>query len=145
MSREGRPVDTEWGFVLAISISIDEIESLRNREVELIGCEGEFTTYRTPDLDIDLGSIESRFILCLDEWYASFDEDFSHEILGLDPETFIVYIFFPESFLRVFRKSELHTIDIEYFEIVFVHFYHIEKFCFELPFTTVYMCIIHAE
>jgi hypothetical protein len=65
---EGSSVDTEWGFLFSIFIRIDEIKSLGNCEIKLIRRERELPTDRAPDLDIDLWSVESGFIIGFDKW-----------------------------------------------------------------------------
>jgi hypothetical protein len=66
-------VRAQWGSMNAerrllgiVPVLVDESESLRNREVDLVGGEGKLAPGNAPDLNIDLRAVESRLVGNLD-------------------------------------------------------------------------------
>ena len=81
-----------------VAVPIDEAEALRHGEVHLVGGNGELAADGAPDLDVDLRSVERRFVRHLDVVDARAVEDIAHHVLGLLPQLRLVDVLLARAF-----------------------------------------------
>ena len=138
-------VDAQRGFVRVVAVPIGEAETFGHREIDLIGRDREFASDGAPDLDVDLGAIESGFVGDLDEMDAGFDENIPDHFLGLAPEFRLVDEFLPQFFGVMGGESHEVLFEAEDLEVFEIHLIHGDELRFELFRGAVQMGVVHLH
>ena len=87
---ERSTVDAQWRFFGVLARGVFQPESRWNGEIDLVGGDCEFATDGTPNLDVDLRSVEGCFVGNFDVVDTRFLENVAHHIFSLYPELLIV-------------------------------------------------------
>src|SRR5438477_11050821 len=98
-----RTMNADRCLVGVIAVFVNEIESARLREIDLIGRDGKLAANRAPRLDIDLGSVERGFVWVFDIINPGILEHAARHYFGLFPTPRFIGKFLAE--LRVIVRG----------------------------------------
>src|SRR4051794_40498669 len=86
MSPEGRAMDAEWGFLLVVTILVNQAKPFGHGKIHLVRGDRKFPAGDAPDLDIYLGPIERRLVRDLHEIDVRLDQHAPNHVFGLFPK-----------------------------------------------------------
>src|SRR5215210_4486968 len=87
----------KWDLFITFLVRKLQVEALRDSKIDLVRHEREFPSDGTPDLYINLWTIECGFIFRLYIRHSAVYHGAAHHLLRFDPQTFVVHIFFAQT------------------------------------------------
>src|SRR5690349_3428638 len=145
MRSEWRSMDAERNFFIAFLVRELQIEARRNGKINLVRGEREFTPDGTPDLHIDLRSIERGFVFRFHIRDATVHHGSAHHLFRLDPQTLVIYVLFAKTGFAMQTQAHHKFIETEQLEVTEVHIHYSQKLLFELVFRNIDMSIVHLH
>src|ERR1043165_8097619 len=118
-----RAMDAKWGFFGVVAIAINQTETFRHSEIDLVGRQSKFTSNHAPDLYINLRTVKRRLVRHFDVIDFRIDEGLPDHVLGLFPKLrFIDKFGVVAGQARRIMRAETHHIfldpkDLEILEI----------------------------
>ena len=138
-------MDAQRYFLDPFLVHVLQVETRGDCEIHLVGCQSELSPDRRPDLNIDLWTVEGSFVLDFLEWHTAVYHGAPHHFLGLDPQAFIVHIFFPQTGLSVQTETHDVLLDPKEIEVFLVEVNHAHELLFELLLHAIDMGVVHLH
>src|SRR5215212_8560024 len=96
-------MDAKRNLLVAFAVRKLQIETLGDSEIHLICHQREFSAYGTPNLYINFWTIERGFIFGFHVRYITSVHCTTNHLFRLEPQSFIIYIFFAKAGLAMQR------------------------------------------
>ena len=145
MRTQRRAVNNNGSLLLVFLVDISKIKSLRLRKIHLIGCQSKFTSNGTPNLNINFGSVKSRFIFYFYIAHAHALQHTTYHIFCLLPQFWHVDVLLTQLLRIVLRESHHILINTKLLEIFQIQGIHPFKFFLKLCFGAINVCVVHLQ
>src|ERR1700682_4872544 len=87
---ERRAMNAERSLFGVVAVFVNEIETSRLREIDLVGRDGKLTPDRAPGLHVNLRPVKRGFVRYFDKIDPGIPEDISRHYFGLLPELWFI-------------------------------------------------------
>src|SRR6202171_416789 len=145
MRSEWRAMNTDRRLFGVVAIFVNEIETARLREVDLVGRDGKLATDGAPRLHVDLRPVKRSFVWHFDKIDSRILEHVSRHYFGLFPKLRFIDEFLSKLAWIVSGKAHQILLDAEELEVFQIHLVHGIELSFELVLRAIDVRVVHLH